>query len=818
MATSTSSQYAGTCSKTLRALPSLSTFLRTVRTSLAKLTSQTASTSAAVQNLLHSQADFGNQAAAIHYGMRAASSQLDGMQLELRTSDDALLASQSADDLDAANNAPGIPDSLTFLPSTTLGATMLYFVKPDYAGGSPIVGYEYATYASVDDAWNFAAAGSAVTYVSEDDLSAAIQQAPWNTPNADSMFTLYGTDLRVLTNLPDGVCLRIRAKNLGGARGTALYSDWSAPTAVCKAASSPDEFKPVVEHITTGCQASLVEWKLPAVRQPDGSWASVGGIHSYSINGTVVHGGDVCVASVQLAPAGSVAVTVAASAAAFGTPVIGTSDPVTALIPNRLPTPTIVDFRIVTEPGEQSHALITCKAAGQYSGVPLRFTVDYADLTANTTASDFGEAATSNGTVFDAVLRVPSIGSLFPMHRFTFRLRTTSFITGYDSAYTSTLGPYLAPWSALSQLVNEAPGASGRLYFDATGKRMLVQASGHLYDRTAGYKFSTTTPSHSFALSNPAYTFGNSFMSADGNMVVVFSGDTARAKGYALNVDFWAWNSSAHTWGLVVTDTFGRANGPRRTTGMASFSPNGRYAIYSDGNFPCLFRYDPQQTPTFSLDALNDPPGSYAFLDKWALSNTCALVVVQLYNAVDASFTTDVRTWLLSSFNSATGAFDTQRTILAPVDNLSVVRLQMSADGTAAIAIGQFELGSAYVPYVFTGAGGDLVANAPVQSTVDTSGEDALTWGGKDIALTNLAPSVDGSHTQTMAVAATDRIIRYERSSTDPTGAFTKNGYMVNVQQTYNPTLPSDTNTIMGYWSNGQPPNVVYLAGFEKEA
>jgi hypothetical protein len=101
--------------------------------------------------------------------------------------------------------------------------------------------------------------------------------------NADDHVAVYGAG--------QGLRVRLRAYNTSGPAGATMFGEWSAPTLLCCAAATVSDLQPTVEAVIPGASFSLVEWRVPSVRQPDGSPAIVGGLHSYSVAGTLVVGG-----------------------------------------------------------------------------------------------------------------------------------------------------------------------------------------------------------------------------------------------------------------------------------------------------------------------------------------------------------------------------------------------------------------------------------------------------------------------------------------------------------------------------------------------
>jgi hypothetical protein len=413
---------AGACSKLLRTIPSFATFFGNVRRSIIGLRQSSASGSDAVLALLQSQANLNDQTNQLNYWMRQVSPQLDKLSNELVTSNDAL-AALPASSSGNAFNAPGIPDSVTLLPGPTLNSLLLYFTRPSFEGASPVVGYELVTFTTDAEALAFTNASPAVT-LTEADLVAAVGSAPWNTPHADDQYGIYGDDLRVVSSglttggAGQGLAVRLRAYNTSGEQNAPLFGPWSAPTLVACAASDAEDLKPSVELVTTGVSFSLVEWRAPEVLQPDQSWASVGGLHSYlvagsSSGGTVVLGGATTIAQIPLTAADTT-ITVAACATADGTAPVGTSDAQLVQVPTAVPHPSI-NVRLVTSDPAGAYALVKCAVEDYYSSTAMRYTVTATDAShagANTVTAVGdspvpGTSAAHNASILK-VVRVPA--------------------------------------------------------------------------------------------------------------------------------------------------------------------------------------------------------------------------------------------------------------------------------------------------------------------------------------------------------------------------------------------------------------------------
>jgi hypothetical protein len=432
---------AGACSKMLRALPSMTSFFRNVRKSVSGLQTQSASNTSAIKNLLHSQANLNDQTNQLNYWMRQASPQMDKLNSELVASNDALAAllDSSANNVDA----PGMPDSLTLLPSLTVDNLLLYFARPSYAGSTAITGYELVTFTTAGYALAFSN-GSAAVQLTESALAAAVGAAPWNTAQADEFYSVYGDELRFVSSglvtggAGQGLCVRLRAYNTSGANGANLYSEWSAPTLLVCAAASTAALKPKVEAITAGAAYSLIEWSAPAVRQPDGSVARVGGIHSYMVGGTAVVG-STTVAQVPLA-SGTTSVTVAACSTADGSSPIATSDAFPVTVPTAMPRPSMSILLIPS--GSGVYASLQMNVTDYYSTTSTLYTVSGVDNT------DSAYSGTASGTTADpataadgsmvCTVRFPASGNLRPSSSYTFTA-TAQHATGtpYTSISTS---------------------------------------------------------------------------------------------------------------------------------------------------------------------------------------------------------------------------------------------------------------------------------------------------------------------------------------------------------------------------------------------
>jgi hypothetical protein len=414
---------AGACSKMMRALPSATSFFRNVRKAVSGLQTQSASNASAIKNLLHAQANLNDQTNQLNYWMRQISPQVDKLTSELVASNDALAALPGI----SANNvdAPGMPDSVTLVPGTSINSLMLYFTRPSYTGASAVTGYEMVTFTSANDALLFSNASAAVD-LSEATLAAALV-APWTTANADEFYGAYGTDLRFVSSglvtggAGQGLSVRLRAYNTSGVNGANLYSEWSTPTLLVCAASSAESFNPVVESVTTGASYSLVEWRRPSVRQPDNSWAYVGGIHSYLIGTTAVLGGSSSIAQVALTTADAT-VTVAASTAADGSSPIGVSAPYSVAVPATVVPPTL--SVVLVEDPRGFYAQITCNLTDYYSTTAITYTVMGTDTSnSNSTDTATGTSAVPGSSGSASVLtrvRFPTSGYLRAGHTYTF--------------------------------------------------------------------------------------------------------------------------------------------------------------------------------------------------------------------------------------------------------------------------------------------------------------------------------------------------------------------------------------------------------------
>jgi hypothetical protein len=433
---------AGACSKMLRALPSATSFFRNVRKAVSGLQTQSASNTSAIKNLLHSQANLNDQTNQLNYWMRQVSPQMDKLNSELVASNDALAALPDS----SSNNvdAPGMPDSVTLLPSLTVDNLLLYFARPSYAGSTAVTGYELVTFTTAGYALAFSN-GSAAVQLTESALAAAVGAAPWNTAQADEFYSVYGDELRFVSSglvtggAGQGLCVRLRAYNTSGANGANLYSEWSAPTLLVCAAASTAALKPKVEAIMAGVSYSLIEWSAPAVRQPDGSVARVGGIHSYMVGGTAVIGSST-IAQVPLA-SGTTSVTVGACSTADGSSPIATSDAFAVTVPTVVPRPSMTIQLIPS--GTGVYASIRMNVTDYYSTTPIRYTVNGVDSTNNAysgtaTATSADSALSAEGSLVTLV-RFPTSGNLQSSSTYSFTA-VAEHATG--SAYTS--GPAAA--------------------------------------------------------------------------------------------------------------------------------------------------------------------------------------------------------------------------------------------------------------------------------------------------------------------------------------------------------------------------------------
>jgi hypothetical protein len=470
---------AGACSKMLRSLPSMTSFFRNVRKSVSGLQTQSASNSSAIKNLLHAQANLNDQSNQLNYWMRKTSPELDKLNSELVAGNDALA---SLPDNSSLLDAPNVPDGITLLPGAALNNLVLYFTRPSYTGASEVAGYELVTFASASDALTMTnpttPAGLGASALTETALTAALA-APWTTANADEFYGVYGTDLRFVSSglvtggAGQGLCVRLRAYNTSGANGANLYSDWSAPTLLVCAASSPTELQPVVESVTPGVAYSLVEWRAPSVRQPDGSWAAIGGLHSYTVNGTTtVVGGATTLAQVPLA-GGASNVTVGACTTADGSAPVATSSPFAVVVPSAVPAPQV---HVQLAPGASgAFANVACNVADYYSTTAMTYTLTLVDQTGgNTTTTVIGSSLVP-GSTQDASLRtlvrVPVSGFLEPKH--TYSLTATAqhasgspstSVSSYAVVFTTPAGSGVALTQPLANIYSSKWTNSNAVY------------------------------------------------------------------------------------------------------------------------------------------------------------------------------------------------------------------------------------------------------------------------------------------------------------------------------------------------------------------
>lgn len=415
---------AGSCSKVVRALPNMAKYFKNLRSIIVGMQGQSKSTNNALGNLLRGQSDINNETNLLNYWMRQMSPHMTKMNSELRTGNDALAGMHTRDP--TTSNAPNPPDALTLLPAPVIGELMLYFVRPSYSGTTVVTGYELVTFPTTQDAMKWTNASETFA-LNETSLAAATNTAPWNTPHCDDMFSLYGKDLRIVTatdvaGLTSDICIRIRAKNTSGLKKADLWSQWSAPTLVCKAAESQEELQPFLEDIIPGCELSLVSWRAPMVQQSDESFAFVGGIHSYMINGTIVTGGSSTAAQVPLGPRGeSVTVTVTACTDAVGTIEIGESDEMTADIPTAMPYPVV--SVVLTKDDNGAFALVNVSIQDDYyTDTGVKYTI-----TANN--------ITSGGAVITSVIHGSDPNELDPAHTMIARVPSTGYLVT-DAIYS----------------------------------------------------------------------------------------------------------------------------------------------------------------------------------------------------------------------------------------------------------------------------------------------------------------------------------------------------------------------------------------------
>jgi hypothetical protein len=432
---------AGACSKMLRSLPSMTSFFRNVRKSVSGLQQQSSSNTSAIKNLLHAQANLNDQSNQLNYWMKKTSPELDKLHTELVAGNDAL-GSMTFED---GAVAPNCPDGILLVPGPSAGSFVLYYVEPSYIGTTPITKYQVDWYPTATDALTN---GTSIVVNSAD----ALPTGGYAT-SADGMYEIYGESLRVLTTLPTGsaLCVRVRAANTSGASSAELWSEWSAPTLLCTPAASGD-LVPAIRSIVTGCDESLVEWRLPQVRQPDGSYVLVAGLHSFKVTGspapTVVAGDAVSVAQIPLSAGAAVSVTVAAYSDEAGATIVATSAAAICSVPAAMPAPSL-SARLVTS-GSDTYALLTCSLPNYYSPVQLSYEVTSTIVTGSTAISAITGLSQDPATVMDAsmnaTIRVPSSGffAAGATYSFTAKVAQTSGTVG------SVLGPAsqpVNPWS-----------------------------------------------------------------------------------------------------------------------------------------------------------------------------------------------------------------------------------------------------------------------------------------------------------------------------------------------------------------------------------
>jgi hypothetical protein len=491
---------AGACSKMLRSLPSMTSFFRNVRKSVSGLQTQSASNSSAIKNLLHAQANLNDQSNQLNYWMRKTSPELDKLSSELVAGNDALA---SLPDNSSLLDAPNVPDGITLLPGAALNNLVLYFARPSYTGASEVAGYELVTFASASDALTMTnpttPAGLDASALSETALTAALA-APWTTANADEFYGVYGADLRFVSSglatggAGQGLSVRLRAYNTSGANGANLYSDWSAPTLLVCAASSPTELQPVVESVTTGASFSLVAWRRPSVRQPDGSYAIIGGVHSYTIEGTTVVGGVTSVAQVVLAPTVT-SVIVGACTTADGTTPVAQSAPFPVVVPATLPQPELhVTSRTDADTGKM---YVTARAIipdPYYEPGLVTYALTAIDQTAGT--STVVRTESTSPDALGATSHTFSEYQLTPLHTYYFSVVATD-----AASHTSPSSQQQGPFAAGALLVpsygaaNTVPGT-----FNGTSNAYAVTPADNSTgaDPTAGH-FQVTGISKLFA-------------------------------------------------------------------------------------------------------------------------------------------------------------------------------------------------------------------------------------------------------------------------------------------------------------------------------
>jgi hypothetical protein len=453
---------AGVCSKLVRTIPSFSTFFRNVRHSIVGLRQSSSSSTDAVKILLQTQANVNDQTNQLNYWMRQVSPQLDKLSNELVHSND-VFAALPPTSSGTAFNAPGIPDSITLVPGPALDNLLLYFTRPSFQGASPVVGYELVSFTSNADALAFSNP-SPTTTLTEADLITTVSSAPWNTPNADEHYSIYGDELRVVNTglvtggAGHGLSVRLRAYNTSGDQNAPLFGPWSTPTLLACAASDAEDLKPSVEQVTTGVSFSLVEWRAPEVLQPDQSWASVGGLHSFLVagsansSGTVVLGGASTIAQIPLTAADTT-VTVAACSTADGTAPVGVSGAELVQIPTAVPYPTI-NVQLVTSDPTGVYALVKCVVEDYYSSTAIRYKVTATDVSSGgantvTAAGDSpvpGTSAAHNSSILK-VVRVPATGSLQSSGTEFIFTATAEHAAGppYISVASPAAGPFRIP-------------------------------------------------------------------------------------------------------------------------------------------------------------------------------------------------------------------------------------------------------------------------------------------------------------------------------------------------------------------------------------
>lgn len=441
---------AGVCSKTVRALPAMTKYFQNLRNALTGLHSQTKSNTTAINSLLQRQADINNETNLLNYWMRQVSPQLDKLNLETGYGNSALAGMNMS--ANSVNDSPSVPDALTLVPAPSIGDLMLYFARPVYTGNAALSAYEIVTFMSETDAMSWLNASDVIT-LAEVTLMSVIETAPWNTPGCDDMYTIYGSDLRVVTShdastLVGEVCIRIRAKNESN-----LWSSWSAPTLLCKAASTAAELNPFLDDIIAGCTISFVSWRVPMVQQTDKSYAIVGGIHSYMINGVLVEGGSYSAAQIALI---SGPVTVKPCTDEVGGVDVGESNVISVVIPTQMPAP-LITVRLVNTLEGDTYAIVTCVISHDYYSITdVKYTVTATNITTNSslviTGVSSNDVLTSTFTA-PIEIRVPDApGFLTPGNSFVFSA-TAEHATGTPHVSTSSpdVGPFFIMFNEQKQ-------------------------------------------------------------------------------------------------------------------------------------------------------------------------------------------------------------------------------------------------------------------------------------------------------------------------------------------------------------------------------